>query len=197
MIIQWGIGNSGGPVFDFDNTGIAELVPTTGGFDGAIISPKIFIDSVLQTSTVDLFVFSLFIATYRFSGGMFTLMELPNNVFLNKLMVNTNYLAKDGWIRAMVKADFPAEKLRNIIAIPPNARPLNVSKDIHFTESYLETDTVFKGVMSIDSDTFTAIYDKATGVTKIFAHPEWHWTPEEFGLWWGFIIRFVDRVNMD
>src|SRR5882724_6979438 len=153
-----------------------------------IVQPKITLDAVAQTSSVDLFVGSVFIATYKYNDtpNMFTLMNLPNAVQLDKSAVNTNYLAKDGWIRAMLKAGFPA-KLGSIIARPPIARPLNIDKNLTFYETFYETITVFDGQMANNAvgldgkipkggDVFHAAYDKASRVTTIDAHPQYDWT---------------------
>lgn len=165
------------------------------------VAPKVTMDAVAQTSTLDLYVGQFKVATYSYANGMITVAQLPAALFLDNQAVNDLVAGKRDWIIHMFKAGYTL--LKDILTHPP------IGKNIVYADQYSEDASFFRGEVIVGSTTipggshlgttttFRYEYDKNTKLTKVFAHDQFVWTPNEYYVFLSCIIRGLDRVNAD
>ncbi len=167
------------------------------------VAPKVSMDAVALTSTLDLYVGQFKVATYSYANGMITVAQLANNLVLDKEAANTLVAGKRDWITHMFNAGFPG--LDAAVQKSPLFRTIPIGQNFVYTDQYVEDANTFSAYICIgivkgkvgDATCFSYSYDKAAKLTTVFAHNQFVWTPLQYAAFIAMIIRGLDRVNAD
>ncbi len=167
------------------------------------VAPKVSMDAVALTSTLDLYVGQFKVATYSYANGMITVAALAADLLLDNGAVNTLVAGKRDWITHLFNAGFPG--LDAVVQRSPLFRTIPIGQNFIYTDQYVEDNATFSAYICVgivkgkvgDATCFSYSYDKVAKLTTVYAHNQFVWTPMQYNAFIACIIRGLDRVNAD